>query len=86
MIKYGDDCPLCSGGAIQNKIHTIGETRFENLRCDMCAARFCLDCGGTLNVRGSSCQYKDQCTCETGEALVDRNFVLTDEDLESEEG
>jgi len=83
MIKIGDTCPICGRGTICFKVHTIGEVTFENLRCDLCAARFCKDCGGTFNVRGSSCTYKNQCTCEAGEDLVDKDFVLTEEDMEA---
>jgi hypothetical protein len=85
MTKAGDMCPICKNGTIKHKFHTIGETRFENYRCDICAARFCLKCGGTLNVRGASCQYKNQCNCEEGDLLVDKSFVFEDDELEREE-
>jgi hypothetical protein len=82
MIKVGDSCGICKFGTIKFKTHSIGENQYENLRCDGCGARYCQDCGGTLNVRGSSCVYKDQCHCEAGEPLVDKDFVFNEDDLE----
>ena len=81
--EAGDTCSICNNGLVCHKFHTIGETLFENYRCDMCGARFCMDCGGTLNVRGSTSLYINQCKCEEGEELVDKKFVFSDEDLEA---
>lgn len=82
MVKVGGACDICDFGIIMEKVHAVGENVHLNLRCDGCGARYCKDCGGTLNVRGSSCVYKDQCHCEVGELLVDKDFVLNEDELE----